>query len=84
MTFSTCNYKKNNNKNKKNNRLHEACLRISYGDKQSWFEESLEKDGCFYSWEKQILATEMYKVSKGMSPPHITEYSNKKMNILII
>ena len=50
MPFSTCNYKKNNNKNKKNNRLHEACLRISYGDKQSWFEESLEKDGCFYSW----------------------------------
>ena len=49
-------------------------LRIIYCDKQSSFEELLEKDSCFYSLEEhQILATEMYKVSKGMSPPQIIE-----------
>ena len=60
---------------KKINRLHERCLRIIYGDKQSSFEELLEKDSSVSIHERniQILATEMYKVSKGMSPPQITE-----------
>ena len=60
---------------KKINRLHERCLRIIYGDKQSSFEELLEKDSSVSIHERniQILVTEMYKVSKGMSPPQITE-----------
>ena len=45
-----------------------------YCDKQSSFEELLEKDSSVSIHESniQILATEMYKVSKGMSPPQIT------------
>ena len=61
--------------NKKINRLHERCLRIIYCDKQSSFEELLEKDSSvsIHVRNIQILATEMYKVTKGMSPPQITE-----------
>ena len=61
--------------NKKINRLHERCLRIIYCDKQSSFEELLEKDRSISIYERniQILATEMYKVSNGMPPPQITE-----------
>ena len=46
-----------------------------YCDKQPSFEELLEKDSSVSIDERniQILATEMYKVIKGMSPPQITE-----------
>ena len=46
-----------------------------YCDKQSSFEELLEKDSSVSIHERniQILATEMCKVSKGMSPPQIIE-----------
>ena len=66
--------------NKKINRLHERCLRIIYCDKQSSFEELLEKDSSVSIHERniQILATEMYKVSKGMSPPQITELFTRR------
>ena len=59
---------------KKINRLHERCLRIIYCDKQSSFQELLEKDSSvsIHARNIQIDATEMYKVSKGMSPPQIT------------
>ena len=52
---------------KKINRLHEKCLRIIYCNKQSSFKELLEKDSSVSIHERniQILATEMYKVSKG-------------------
>ena len=45
-----------------------------YCDKQSSFEELLEKDSSVSIHERniEILAAEMYKVSKGMSPPQIT------------
>ena len=61
--------------NKKINRLHERCLRIIYGYKQSLFEELLGKDRSvsIHEGNIQILATEMYKVSKGVPPPQITE-----------
>ena len=54
---------------KKISRLHENCLRIICGDKQSSFEELLEKDSSvsIHEWNIQILATEMYKVSKGIT-----------------
>ena len=60
---------------KKINRLHERCLRTHYRDKQSPFEELLEKDTSVSIHEKniQILATEMYKISKGIPSPQITE-----------
>ena len=52
--------------NKKLNRLHERCLRITYCEKQSSFEELLEKDSSASINERniQILATEIYKVIK--------------------
>ena len=61
--------------NKRINRLHDRCLRIIYDDKQSPCEELLEKDSSVSIHERnmQILATEMYKVSKSISSPQITE-----------
>ena len=60
--------------NKKINRLHERCLWIIYGDKQSSFEKLLEKDShvSIHKGNIQILATKMHKVSKGISPLQIT------------
>ena len=57
--------------NKKINRLHERCLRTIYNDKQSSFNELLEKDGSVSIHERnlQVLATEMYKISNGLSTP---------------
>ena len=57
--------------NKKINRLHERCLGIIYCDKQSSFEELPEKDSSVSIHKRniKILATEIYKVSKGMSTP---------------
>ena len=47
--------------NKKTNKLNERCLRIVYNDKQSSFNELLEKDGSvsIHMRNIQILATEM-------------------------
>ena len=57
--------------NSKINRLHERCLRAIYNDKQSSFNEFLEKDGSVSIHEQnlQVLATEMYKISNGLSTP---------------
>ena len=57
--------------NRKINRLHERCLRTVYNDKQSSFNELLEKDGSVSIHERnlQFLATEMYKISNGLSTP---------------
>ena len=61
--------------NRKIDRLHERCLRITYNDKQSSFKKLLEKDRSVSIHERnvQILASEMYKVSNNFSPPHINE-----------
>ena len=70
--------------NKKINRLRGKCLTIIYCDKQSSFEELLEKDRSIHVRNIQILATEMCKVSKGMSPPQITKLfprRNKPYNL---
>ena len=47
--------------NKKINKLNERCLRIVYNDKQSSFNELLEKDGSvsIHTRNTQMLATEM-------------------------
>ena len=57
--------------NRKINRLHERCLRTIYNDKQSSFNELLEKDGSvsIHKRNLQVLATEMYKISNGLSTP---------------
>ena len=57
--------------NSKINRLHERCLRLVYNDKQSSFNELLEKDGSvsIHMRNIQILATEMYKLVNNLSLP---------------
>ena len=56
--------------NNKINRLHERCLRVIYKDKNSNFENLLEKDNSvsIYYRKVQTLAIEMYKVASGTSP----------------
>ena len=57
--------------NRKINRLHERCLRTICNDKQSSFNELLEKDGSasIHELNLQVLATEMNKISNGLSTP---------------
>ena len=53
---------------RKINRLHERCLRTIYNDN---FNELLEKDDSVSILERilQVLATQMYKISNGLSTP---------------
>jgi len=57
----------NNNKIK---HLHERCLRLTYCDKKSSYEELLEKDSSVSIHHRNIqsLAIEMYKVKKEIAP----------------
>ena len=59
----------NRSLNNKIDRLHERCLRIVYSDK-TYFGELLEKDDSVSIHDQNIpqLATEMFKVSKGLCP----------------
>ena len=52
----------------------------NYSDKQSLFEELLEKDGSVSIHQRnlQVPATEMCKVRKGLSPAIITELFEHK------
>ena len=61
--------------NKKINRLHEKCLHIVYSDKTSSFEELLDKDGSvtIHTRNLQVLATEMYKVYRNLSPTIVAQ-----------
>ena len=61
---------------RKINRLHEWCyIRTIYNDKQSSFNELLEKDGSvsIHEGNLQVLATEIYKISNGLSTPLIKD-----------
>ena len=62
--------------NKKINRLLERCLRTIYKDKQSSFNELLEKDGSVSLNKRnlQVLAIEVYKISNGLSAPLMKIY----------
>ena len=57
--------------NRKINGLHERCLKAVYNEKQSSFNELLEKDGSVLILERnlQVLATEIYKISNGLPMP---------------
>ena len=56
------------------NRLHERCLRMGYRDKNSAFNELLEKDdNLIHHQTLQKLAIKMFIVSKGLSPEIINE-----------
>ena len=53
------------------NRLHERCLRLFYGDKSTSFGKLLEQDKSVTTHTRnlQVLATEMLKVYRNISPP---------------
>ena len=61
--------------NNKINRPHERCLRISYNDKRSTFEELLPKENSVSVDHNNIhaIAIEMYKVVNGISPEIMNE-----------
>ena len=61
-----CHSRENNSKIKY---FHERCLRILCNNKQSSFNELLEKDGSVSILERnlQVLATEMYNIRKSLS-----------------
>ena len=61
------------------NRLHERCLRLLYEDKSSSF-ENLKQDKCvtIHTSNLQILATEMFKVYRNMSPPVFSEIFHRR------
>ena len=63
------------NLNKKIKRPHEHCLRVTYNDKTSSFEQLLENDNSVSIHHKNIqtLAIEMYKVTNGLSPEIMNE-----------
>ena len=65
----------NRTTNRKINRLYEKCLRIIRNEKQSSFKMLLEKDrsASIHDRNIQCLATEMYKVSNGLSPSVVSK-----------
>ena len=70
----------NRTTNRKINRLHEKCLHIIYHGKQSSLKMLLEKDSSvsIHNRNIQCLATEMYKISNGLSPPLVNNIFRQK------
>ena len=71
--------------NNKINRLLERCVRISYNDQTSTFNELLEKDSSvsIHYRDIQALGIEMFKVKNGMSPVIMKKYFNLEKNLII-
>ena len=57
------------------NRIHERALRSTYNDKSSSYGELLTKNRSVTIHHRNIraLATEIYKVMQGISPPLLNE-----------
>ena len=55
--------------------MHERALRITYQDSTPTFQELLNKDNAvsIYHRNLQVLATEMSKIYKGLSPEILRE-----------
>ena len=72
----------NRSVNSKINHLHERISRIEYSDFKSSFENLLEKDGTVSIYVKslEILATEMFKISKNFYVPLMSELFRQKVN----
>ena len=68
----------NRSLNIKINRLNERCLRMVYNDKNSTFDELLEKHGSAYIHHQNLqkLAVEIFKVARGLTPQIINEIFN--------
>ena len=61
--------------NNKINSIHERALRIAYQDKTSAFQELLNKDNSvsIHHRNVQVLATEMFKIHRVLSPEILRE-----------
>ena len=61
--------------NNKINSIHERTLRITYQDNTSAFQELLNKDNSvsLHHRNLQFLATEMFKIHRGLSPEILRE-----------
>ena len=61
--------------NNKINSIHERAIRITYQDNTSTFQELLNKDNfvSIHHRNFQVLATEMFKIHKGLSPEILGE-----------
>ena len=72
----------NSSINDKINCSHERVLSIVYSDFKSSFENLLEKDGTVSIHVKnlQILATEMFKISKNFSLSLMSDLLHQKVN----
>ena len=68
--------------NNKINRRHEKCLSIVYSDKNSSFEELLEKDGSvtIHTRNLQVLATEVFKVYRNLSQNLVAKIFHARRN----
>ena len=66
--------------NNKINRLHERFMRLIYGEKTSSFEEPLDQDKSVskHSRKLQMLAKEMFKVYRSMSPSIFSELFRRR------
>ena len=63
-------------------RLHERSLWIVYNDKESSFKELLETDKSvpIHIKNLQVLATEMFKVYRNISPPRVRQLFQVRNN----
>ena len=69
--------------NNKLNSIHERTLRITYQDCTSTFQELLNKDNSVLIHHRnfQVLATEMFKFHRGLSPEILRETFVSKKNL---
>ena len=68
--------------NNKINAIHEKALRITYGDRQSSVQQLLEKDNSvsIHHRNLQVLATEMFKISRNLCPELLNDIFLKRTN----
>ena len=68
--------------NNKINKLHERCLRIVYNDEKLSFKELSQTDKSVPTHIKnlQVLATEMLKVYRNLSPLIVRQFFQSKNN----
>ena len=69
--------------NNKINSIHERALRITYQDHISTFQELLNKDNSvsIHHRNLQALATEMFKIHRGLSPDILREIFVPKISL---
>ena len=66
--------------NNKINKLHERALRLAYDDRHSTFEEllNIDKSVTIHHRNLQVLATELYKVHRGLAPELMNDIFKKR------